>query len=278
MQHIWKGKIEQVSWKPRAYVLHSFLSDAEADHIVDLARANLHKSSVVDSDTGGSVDSNVRTSSGTFLGYRQTDVIERIEKRIATITMLPEPNQEAMQVLRYVDGQKYEPHTDSFHDPFNTDPTHGGQRYATLLMYLSTPEEGGETVFPYADSKVSGPGWSDCALQGLSVKAIKGNAVLFFSLHPDGSEDIASTHGSCPTLKGEKWSAPKWIHLGAVQGERDAKTNCEDGHASCPMWAIQQECEKNPLFMWDTCRKSCKRCDVKGAKALLCRRIGGNSS
>lgn len=25
---------------------------------------------------------------------------------------------------------------------------------ATVLMYLSTPEEGGETVFPYAEKKV----------------------------------------------------------------------------------------------------------------------------
>jgi hypothetical protein len=30
----------------------------------------------------------------------------------------------------------------------------GGQRIVTFLMYLSTPEEGGETVFPYADLKV----------------------------------------------------------------------------------------------------------------------------
>jgi hypothetical protein len=31
----------------------------------------------------------------------------------------------------------------------------GGQRIVTFLMYLSTPEEGGETVFPFADLKVN---------------------------------------------------------------------------------------------------------------------------
>ena len=79
-----------------------------------------------------------------------------------------------------MDGQKYEPHTDYFHDKFNSDVSHGGQRVATVLMYLSTPDEGGETVFPYAEEKVSGPGWSECALRGLAVKAKKGNALLFY--------------------------------------------------------------------------------------------------
>ena len=55
---------------------------------------------------------------------------------------------------------------------------------------------------------------SDVPSAGLSVKATKGDALLFFSLHPDGTEDPSSLHGSCPTLKGEKWSATKWIHVG----------------------------------------------------------------
>ena len=41
---------------------------------------------------------------------------------------------EGLQVLHYEVGQKYDPHYDSFHDEFNT--KNGGQRIATLLMYL----------------------------------------------------------------------------------------------------------------------------------------------
>jgi len=45
-------------------------------------------------------------------------------------------NQEAMQILHYEHGQKYEPHNDYFHDSVNSAPATGGQRVATVLMYL----------------------------------------------------------------------------------------------------------------------------------------------
>lgn len=44
-----------------------------------------------------------------------------------------------------------------------------------VLMYLSTPEEGGETVFPDAEFKSTGPRLSDCARKGLANKPFKGD-------------------------------------------------------------------------------------------------------
>jgi hypothetical protein len=58
-------------------------------------------------------------------------------------------NGESIQILRYEHGQKYEPHWDYFQDKVNQ--ARGGHRYATVLMYLSTVEKGGETVFPNAE-------------------------------------------------------------------------------------------------------------------------------
>lgn len=202
LQEVWRGKIEQISWRPRAFILHKFLSDEECDHLIEISNTSLVKSTVVDSKTGGSIDSDVRTSSGTFLATHYDDIVTRIEKRLALVTMIPEENGESLQILRYEDGQKYEPHTDYFHDSVNSDASHGGQRVATVLMYLTTPEEGGETVFPYGEKKVEGEGWSECALRGLAVKATKGNALLFYGLKPDGTPDPTSTHGSCPVRFG----------------------------------------------------------------------------
>lgn len=51
------------------------------------------------------------------------------------------------QVLRYENGQQYEPHWDYFFDTSNI--KNGGNRWATVLMYLTDVEEGGETGAPH---------------------------------------------------------------------------------------------------------------------------------
>ena len=52
------------------------------------------------------------------------------------VSHLPVENGEGLQILHYVDGQKYEAHHDFFHDKYNALPSNGGQRIATVLMYL----------------------------------------------------------------------------------------------------------------------------------------------
>ena len=42
------------------------------------------------------------------------------------------------------------------------------------------------------------------------------------SLTPGGEVDYSSLHGSCPTTKGEKWSATKWIHVSTFGGNTEA--------------------------------------------------------
>jgi hypothetical protein len=84
------------------------------------------------------------------------------------------------------------------------------------------------------------------------------------SLKPDGSLDSSSLHGSCPTTKGDKWSATKWIHVGKFGGSATAAKakwgDCVDSHESCSEWAYFDECKKNPGYMMTNCRLSCKVC------------------
>ncbi|KAH9662543.1 putative prolyl 4-hydroxylase 10 [Citrus sinensis] len=207
--------VEVISWEPRAFVYHNFLSKEECEYLINLATPHMRKSTVVDSDTGKSKDSRVRTSSGTFLARGRDKIIRDIEKRIADFTFLPLENGEGLQVLHYEAGQKYEPHFDYFMDEFNT--KNGGQRMATVLMYLSDVEEGGETVFPNAQGNISAVPWwnelSECGKTGLSIKPKMGDALLFWSMKPDAALDPSSLHGGCPVIKGNKWSSTKWIRV-----------------------------------------------------------------
>uniref|UniRef100_A0A7N0SWL0 procollagen-proline 4-dioxygenase n=1 Tax=Kalanchoe fedtschenkoi TaxID=63787 RepID=A0A7N0SWL0_KALFE len=262
------SRVTQLSWHPRAFVYRGFLSDEECDHLVELARDKLEKSMVADNESGKSVESEVRTSSGMFLNKAQDQVVAAIEKRIAAWTFLPVENGENMQVLHYENGQKYEPHYDYFHDKANQEL--GGHRVATVLMYLSNVEKGGETVFPNAVEKLSQPedeNWSDCAKTGNALKPLKGDALLFFSLHLNATTDPNSLHGSCPVIKGEKWSATKWIHVRSfAPPDFKLSGDCKDENENCVRWAALGECTKNPLYMVGSdraagfCQKSCGVC------------------
>ncbi|CAN6280932.1 unnamed protein product [Urochloa humidicola] len=88
------ARVTQLSWRPRAFLYSGFLSDSECDHLVNLAKGSMEKSMVADNDSGKSVMSQVRTSSGTFLAKKQDEIVSGIEKRVAAWTFLPEENAE----------------------------------------------------------------------------------------------------------------------------------------------------------------------------------------
>ncbi|XP_042496529.1 probable prolyl 4-hydroxylase 7 [Macadamia integrifolia] len=260
--------VTHLSWHPRAFLAEGFLSEEECDHLINLARDKLEKSMVADNESGKSIMNEVRTSSGMFLTKEQDEIVKNIEARIAAWTFLPAENGESMQILHYEHGQKYEAHFDYFHDKANQEL--GGHRVATVLMYLSNVEKGGETVLPNSEAKMAQPkddSWSDCAKNGYAVKPKKGDALLFFNLHPDATTDPSSLHGSCPVIEGEKWSATKWIHVRSFdRPKRSGSGECIDENENCSRWAANGECTKNPQYMvgseksYGFCRRSCKVC------------------
>ncbi|MCO5976762.1 2OG-Fe(II) oxygenase [Ideonella oryzae] len=182
---------------PRVVVLGGFLSDEECDALVALAADRLARSETVVGDTGGSEVNSARTSEGMFFERGETELCERIEARIAALVGWPVSHGEGLQVLRYRPGAQYLPHHDYF-DPAQPGATsilaRGGQRLATLVMYLNTPEAGGATTFPDV---------------GLEVAPIKGNAVFFSYPRPDAA--TRTLHGGAPVQSGEKWVATKWL-------------------------------------------------------------------
>ena len=137
---------------------------------------------------------------GNFFERGEAPLIRRIAARIAALQNWPVDKGEGLQVLHYRNGAQYLPHFDYFHPPQPGTPAvlaRGGQRLATLLMYLSTPDRGGTTVFPDL---------------GLEVAPTKGHAVFFSYARPHPSTQ--TLHGGAPVTLGEKWVATKWLREG----------------------------------------------------------------
>lgn len=260
-------KVISISWKPRAFLYKGFLTGEECDHLISLTRKELQRSAVADNDSGKSVLSSVRTSSGMFIEKDKDEIVSRIENKIEVWTFLKKENGEPMQVLRYEEGEKYEAHYDYFQDKINQ--ARGGHRIVTVLMYLTDVIKGGETVFPQAEKdrhSIKDDTLSECGKQGIAVKPRRGDALLFFSLYPDATPDPASLHAGCPVVEGEKWSATKWIHVQSFDKTIENSDGCKDENETCGEWAAYGECQNNPTYMIGSneipgyCRKSCRAC------------------
>ncbi|MGZ9058275.1 MAG: 2OG-Fe(II) oxygenase, partial [Burkholderiaceae bacterium] len=176
---------------PRVVLFGNLLSDEECDLLISLSRDKLERSSVVNASTGAYDIHPHRTSSGTYFKRGENELLQRVERRIAELVECPVEQGEPIQVLHYEPGGEYKPHFDYF------DPAHpgnqevlaqGGQRIATLIVYLNDVAGGGSTVFPQI---------------GLDVLPRKGHAVYFAYCGDDGALDARTLHGGSPVKSGE---------------------------------------------------------------------------
>lgn len=179
---------------PELRVLEDILTARECAELIELARPRLDRALVVDPAGNYQADGR-RTSAGMFFALHELPLIQVIERRLAGLLGVPVNHGEALQVLHYLPGQEYEPHYDWF-DPelpsFEPITAIGGQRIASVVIYLNTPQEGGGTAFPEV---------------GVTVTARRGSAVYF--AYEAG--DRNSLHAGLPVIRGEKWIATKWL-------------------------------------------------------------------
>jgi prolyl 4-hydroxylase len=186
--------------QPNIVVIGDFLSEDECDGLIEAAKPRLARSLTVATKTGGEELNEDRTSNGMFFARSENELIARIERRLAQLTRWPLENGEGLQILHYGVGAEYKPHYDYFDPSEPGTPSilrRGGQRVATVVMYLNEPIKGGGTVFPDVH---------------LEVAPKRGNAVFFSYDKPHPSTQ--SLHGGAPVIEGEKWIATKWLREG----------------------------------------------------------------
>jgi prolyl 4-hydroxylase len=175
---------------PRILLFGNLLSADECDELVRLSRGKLERSSVVNAATGTYDVHPDRTSEGTHFQRGENPLIRTIERRIGEMLGYPVDHGEPIQILHYGPGAQYRPHFDFF-DPGQPGNEQvlamGGQRIATLVMYLNDVEAGGSTIFPEV---------------GLDVLPHRGSAVYFAYGAPDGQLDrrtLPARNGSRPS-------------------------------------------------------------------------------
>ncbi len=188
---------------PELIEFEGLLSTDECQALMDAARPRLSRSLTVDVHTGGEQIHADRSSQGMFFDRLETPLIAAVEARIAKLLQWPLENGEGLQVLRYPPGAQYVPHYDYFDPRQSGTPSilkRGGQRVATMIMYLHEPAGGGATVFPDIN---------------LAIAPKRGNAVFFSYPSPDPAS--LTLHGGEPVTAGEKWIATKWLRQSVFQ-------------------------------------------------------------
>jgi hypothetical protein len=232
-----------VASNPRIYVADGLFSARECAELVARAKGNgMARTLVMGADGRLKSEQGFRQSLGTAFGGAGRDgaqgdpVIQMWRERMANAALLPVAHADTLVVAQYEAraADKYELHFDS---------SLAVGRVATVLVFLSDVEHGGEIMFPWAETTardeplrgVSGRGRPIEQLEGvkqeppitpmcadaddaaLKIAPRAGRAVVFFTHAPDLRRyGYRAMHAGCPPLHEDKWIAQLFIRWHAV--------------------------------------------------------------
>jgi prolyl 4-hydroxylase len=191
--------LERLADQSMVGVVRGFAPAGFSEWIMSRA-STLERAQVDMMSTGERVESDARTAMRMLFGVTIRDhVICVMMERAARLFSVPMPNHEPPQVLSYEPGQRFAPHHDWIDpDLIASNPRFAarGQRVATLVTYLNTEFEDGETRFP---------------ILKLSFRGQPGDAIVFSNVTPDGAPDWYTAHEGAPVKTGRKWVLSQWL-------------------------------------------------------------------
>ena len=187
---------------PPVLVGDGFLSKEECLQLIKEYEHLLNRSTVYGKDGQHDIDDS-RTSHTSFLPAGEPGtLLERVEKRAATLLSVPLAHIETLQLLRYEPSQRYNAH----HDFFTEGPDAANNRIKTALIYLNdleSDDEGGGTEFPEINIEIRPKTgrvvvWQNC-------DAEKGKAATAENC------DKRTLHAGLPTHKSIKFALNAWV-------------------------------------------------------------------
>jgi len=172
----------------------NFITDIEAKYIIKIASNGFTDSTIV-----SGTNLSVRKSQTSTINNRDP-MIQPIIQRVCDIMGYPFENVEPIQVVKYGSDGYYNQHYDSCPDTndfcrrFVQD---GGQRVATMVLYLNDEFTGGATNFLNLNQE---------------IKPKKCGGIFFYSMDTKKTKTHPlSLHAGMPLTSGTKYIANIWI-------------------------------------------------------------------
>jgi len=196
-------KLKLLHKSPPVLAIENFFTPNECTECLSLATptTTLNQNLKINSATFSTLAQSKRTSTTWFCHYSQ---LPSLLAKTTKLLSVPLEQLEEPQVVRYKTGQQFSWHYDEIPA---SQLENGGQRVATLLVYLNTLDQGGATIFRDLKSP-SG--------EQLAMQPKKGSALLFFPAFKDGTPDDRTLHKGEVAID-EKMIAQIWIHEGKYQ-------------------------------------------------------------
>jgi len=247
------GGTKRVPWKlklmhrsPPVICIEDFFSTEECQEYIDITTPPLPQPTTtstttttsnplkVNSATFSTLAQSKRTSTTWFCHFSQVPTLLAKSKRLLG-PHFPLERMEESQIVRYRTGEEFSWHVDEVPNPATAN---GGQRVGTLLVYLTTVEEGkgGGTVF----RDLRPPGGS--GKEQLTMQPKRGSAMIFFPALEDGTPDDRTLHKGEVAID-EKMIAQMWLH------EREYEPVIPEGNSHDEARGVLAQREKDLGFL-----------------------------
>ncbi len=199
----WRKALEfnqgvQIDERANVVLYANFFSAEECLYVRCMGAPMLQPSVSVDSN-GKQHQNQIRTSAECIFNIEHEQLYLRLlQIRMANAADLPLAHAEPLILLRYLPSQEYKPHRDYLPPNYFVPVSQGGagQRLRTVIAYLNTPEQGGDTLFPL--------------LQQI-IPATQGQLLHFDNMHGNRQLNTLSLHSGAPVVRGVKWICTLWM-------------------------------------------------------------------
>ncbi|CAB9510690.1 Probable prolyl 4-hydroxylase [Seminavis robusta] len=238
-----------LSVSPRMFDIFNYFTKEESAELVERAlreKSDTHRIKRSSTGASGYNINQRRTSENGFDTHGR--IAQAVKRRCFSVLGFDEyieGHSDGLQILRYNTTKAYTAHMDWIDDDGKQDHDYnsagkGGNRYATILLYMTDLKDGdgGETAFVNAmPASENAPSYNEALTElrssqqatlfkknsweekmvarcrsSLAVQPNSARAVLFYSQHPNGEPDKASLHGGCPVVSSTpKWAANLWV-------------------------------------------------------------------